>query len=94
VYTPPKEEYKPPPQEYTPPKEEYKPPPQEYTPPKEDYGYGGGGCKDGAFQCAGKNAFQKCDHSKWVDFQCPYGTECYDKGSGLILCDWPKKSYY
>lgn len=45
-------------------------------------------CTDGAFKCFNKG-FVKCDHSKWVHFQCAPGTECRQTSSTVILCDYP-----
>lgn len=94
---PPTPEYKAPPP--PPPAPEYKAPAPapapEYKPPAPAPSYGD--CTDGAFRCYGaESKFQKCDHGKWVDFDCAPGTKCYPKGEGLILCDYPPSTpkYY
>jgi hypothetical protein len=43
--------------------------------------------QDGVFRCSG-TGFDKCDHAKWIHFNCPPGTECRTLGSS-ILCDFP-----
>lgn len=33
-------------------------------------------CKDGNFKCHFDGSLDKCDHGKWVNFQCAAGTTC------------------
>ncbi|KAJ1963419.1 hypothetical protein H4R35_007250 [Dimargaris xerosporica] len=48
------------------------------------------GCVSGTMKCNPTflNWFQVCDHTKYVDFECPPGTHCYPNGD-YIICNYP-----
>ncbi|KAJ1919523.1 hypothetical protein IWQ60_007224 [Tieghemiomyces parasiticus] len=54
---------------------------------------GEGQCADGYFRCRGTNGpqFDKCDHGKWVGFECGPGTVCQEVNEAVV-CAYPGTS--